>query len=446
MSHAPLRRILPLAGLALLVTAGLIYLASISGRRDGPLQASGTVAAVEVAVAPEVAGRVAEVLVEQGQAVRAGAVLYRLDDSLLQAQRQRALAAQQAAAAALEAAAAQAEMARLQYELALDGARAQEAAARQTVWARLPAGGAAAPPWYFERGEQSAAAQAEVEAAQRGLESARAELVRAVQAAGAGPAERELLAAQAAWVVAEDALARAQRAREPQDVVDLAEALRDQAAEALEDAERAFDQALEGEAGEALRAARAAVAVAQARLDAALDRRAALRTGAHALPVAAAEAALRLAEAAQAQAEAAAAQARAELRLLDLQAERLVVRAPIDGVVLVRSLEPGEVVLAGGVGLTIGLLDQLTITVYLPEDRYGEVRLGDIAQVRTDSFPDRAFGARVTRIADRAEFTPRNVQTAEGRRTTVFAVELAVEDPDGLLRPGMPADVSFGAE
>jgi HlyD family secretion protein len=49
----------------------------------------------------------------------------------------------------------------------------------------------------------------------------------------------------------------------------------------------------------------------------------------------------------------------------------------------------------------------------------------------------------VSRIADKAEFTPRNVQTEEGRSTTVFAVELALSNPGGLLKPGMPADVTF---
>jgi membrane fusion protein YbhG len=51
----------------------------------------------------------------------------------------------------------------------------------------------------------------------------------------------------------------------------------------------------------------------------------------------------------------------------------------------------------------------------------------------------------VKRIADQAEFTPRNVQTAEGRATTVFAVRLDVTNPDGKLKPGMPADVIFAA-
>jgi hypothetical protein len=66
--------------------------------------------------------------------------------------------------------------------------------------------------------------------------------------------------------------------------------------------------------------------------------------------------------------------------------------------------------------------------------------------VAVDSFPGESFAAEVVRIADQAEFTPRNVQTEEGRRTTVFAVELTVENPEGKLKPGMPADVEFGQE
>jgi HlyD family secretion protein len=98
---------------------------------------------------------------------------------------------------------------------------------------------------------------------------------------------------------------------------------------------------------------------------------------------------------------------------------------------------------AGTQALTIGQLDHLTITVYLPEDRYGEVALGDETTVTVDSFPGTIFHAVVVRIADKAEYTPRNVQTDEGRRTTVFAVQLSVEDSSGRLKPGMPADVLF---
>ena len=139
-------------------------------------------------------------------------------------------------------------------------------------------------------------------------------------------------------------------------------------------------------------------------------------------------------------------QAQSAIDLLHVQLGKLVITAPVDGVVLARNIEPGEVVLSGATALTLGQLDHLTITVYIPENRYGEVKLGDKTSVSVDSFPSQVFYATVTRIADQAEFTPRNVQTAEGRQTTVFAVELSVDDPSGLLKPGMPADVTFGLQ
>ncbi len=63
--------------------------------------------------------------------------------------------------------------------------------------------------------------------------------------------------------------------------------------------------------------------------------------------------------------------------------------------------------------------------------------------VKVDSFPDEDFTGLVVKIADQAEYTPRNVSTQEGRRTTVFAVKLAIKNLDGRLKPGMPADIYF---
>jgi multidrug efflux pump subunit AcrA (membrane-fusion protein) len=93
--------------------------------------------------------------------------------------------------------------------------------------------------------------------------------------------------------------------------------------------------------------------------------------------------------------------------------------------------------------MTLGRLDNLTITVYVPEDRYGELSLGQSATMTVDSFPGETFTATVSHIAEQAEFTPRNVQTMEGRTSTVFAIKLQVQDPGGKLKPGMPADVTF---
>ncbi len=144
------------------------------------------------------------------------------------------------------------------------------------------------------------------------------------------------------------------------------------------------------------------------------------------------------------QAQTAVDQAQAQLDLVDTQIKKLVVYAPTTGIVLSRDVEPGEVIQAGAAVLTLAQLDRLTITVYVPEDRYGQIKLGDQATVTLDSFPGKTFLAKVRYIANQAEFTPRNVQTAEGRRTTVFAIELAIDNPKGELKPGMPADVCFG--
>ncbi len=134
----------------------------------------------------------------------------------------------------------------------------------------------------------------------------------------------------------------------------------------------------------------------------------------------------------------------AELDLLDLQIQKLSVTSPVDGVVLTRTANLGEIVQMGAPVFLVGKLSELEITVYLPEYRYGEVNLGQTATVSVDSFPDQVFTATVVSIADQAEYTPRNVQTAEGRRNTVFAIKLSIENTDGKLKPGMPADVDFG--
>ncbi len=143
------------------------------------------------------------------------------------------------------------------------------------------------------------------------------------------------------------------------------------------------------------------------------------------------------------QAQSAVVQAEAALDMIDVQLKKLVVHAPSSGVVLARGIEPGEVVAAGASVMTIGLLENLNITVYVPENLYGAIKLGQEAKVTVDSFPGRVFTAKITNIADKAEYTPRNVQTVEGRKSTVYGVKLSIANPDLALKIGMPADVSF---
>jgi HlyD family secretion protein len=119
------------------------------------------------------------------------------------------------------------------------------------------------------------------------------------------------------------------------------------------------------------------------------------------------------------------------------------IRAPIDGVVLDRLVEPGELVNPNSTLFTVADLTTLTLTVYVPEDRYGQVNLGQTYSVSVDSFPGTVFNGTVTHIADQAEFTPRNVQTVAGRKNTVYAVRLTLDNPNLSLKPGMPADVDL---
>jgi HlyD family secretion protein len=71
------------------------------------------------------------------------------------------------------------------------------------------------------------------------------------------------------------------------------------------------------------------------------------------------------------------------------------------------------------------------------------VQIAQEVQITVDSFPGQIFAGYVSRIGDRAEFTPRNVATPEERLNTFYAVEIRVDNPQGLLKPGMPADAQF---
>lgn len=120
------------------------------------------------------------------------------------------------------------------------------------------------------------------------------------------------------------------------------------------------------------------------------------------------------------------------------------VRSSLDGVVLERLVEPEEMANPGSTVMVIAPLNALTVKVYLPEDRYGQVSLGESYPLTVDSFPNEIFYGTVSYISDKAEFTPRNVQTTDSRKTTVYAITLNLDPTGGKLKPGMPADVHFG--
>ncbi|MCL4489795.1 MAG: efflux RND transporter periplasmic adaptor subunit [Chloroflexi bacterium] len=119
------------------------------------------------------------------------------------------------------------------------------------------------------------------------------------------------------------------------------------------------------------------------------------------------------------------------------------INSPIDGVVLERLVEPDEFAPAGSTVMVVASLDTLTLEIYVPEDRYGQISLGQTIPVAVDSFPGETFTGKVSYISQQAEFTPRNVQTTESRVTTVYSVKLALAPSGGRLKPGMPADATL---
>jgi len=137
-------------------------------------------------------------------------------------------------------------------------------------------------------------------------------------------------------------------------------------------------------------------------------------------------------------------QAQATLDSLLSQRAQMRIVAPIGGTVTSIAVHEGEVAAKGATLLTIADLQQVTLTVYVPEDRIGLISVGQVAQVTVDSFPGRAFEGLVEHIADQAEFLPRNVSTQEERVNLVFAVDIRIRNEGGELKPGMPADASFG--
>lgn len=423
---------------------------------NGSLQASGTVEAVEVLVASELPGRVAEVMVEKGDQVKAGDVLLSLDDELLQSQRKRALAALDTAQAALQAAQVGVEMA----QATLDGAETALEVAQTSAEAERLVAQKALDDLYDAADLARAQAEGKVAAANRAVRESQYLLDNYTV-----PTEQQSMTAMEAVAVMKERLDQARAAFEPYKYYPSSDATRQDLKEALDEAQSDYDAAVRrleyetqvNQARAALDKAQQdlaklengpdpdAVAILQARLSAIQAAPEQAQAAVEQAKVGLAQAQVRLDQAGKSLG-----QAQVELDVIDIQLKKLVVYASTSGVVLGRNVEVGEVIQVGAPVMTIGRLDQLTITVYVPEDRYGQITLGQSAQVRVDSFPGQVFVAKVVYIAGQAEFTPRNVQTAEGRRTTVFAVELEIStsandsQAQPALKPGMPADVQFG--
>lgn len=142
----------------------------------------------------------------------------------------------------------------------------------------------------------------------------------------------------------------------------------------------------------------------------------------------------------QAQAAASREAAQREVELMHSQAGKTVIRAPGAGTILTKGIEAGELAAPGRTIAVLADLTRIELKIYVPESEIGKIKLNDPARVRVDAFPQRTFDARVARVDPRAQFTPKDVHMPDERARLVFGVVLAVDNPEGYLKPGMPAD------
>jgi HlyD family secretion protein len=151
------------------------------------------------------------------------------------------------------------------------------------------------------------------------------------------------------------------------------------------------------------------------------------------------EVAEREVETARAHAKAAA----AALRLADIQLGYTELRSPVNGYLVSRNVEPGEVVTAGQEVLSLADLSSVDLKVYVGETEIGKVKPGQRADVKIDTFPDKVYQGRVAYISPEGEFTPKIIQTHKERVKLVYLVKIAIDNPNLELKTGMPADAWF---
>lgn len=370
----------------------LALLAAACTRREtGAVGASGRIEITEVTLSSKVGGRVVALLVGEGEEVKAGQVLVRLEGDEIEALLRQATAAVERARArvAQAQAALRAEPLTLakQVEQAEAGVRASE-----ERLALLRSG---------PRVEEVREARAAVDQAQARVSNARTMARRYRELYAKGLIARQDLDGLETEVSVLDGQLRASRER-------LA---------ALESGSRP----------EEIRAAEAEVERARATL--ALARANEVRLELMARDLEMARATLR--------------ESLATVERLKTQVRELSISSPLSGTVLTKVVEVGEVVEPRKPIFTVGDLDHPWIKIYVTETELGKVRLGQPAKVTVDSFPNRAFSGNVTWIASESEFTPKNIQTKEERVNLVYAVKIQIDNAQRLLKAGMPADATL---
>lgn len=382
------KRLILIVFVILLLGVGLLVYLGQRREKTAERYYSGTIESIESNIAFQVSGRVQEVLVDEGQAIRKDQVLARLDASTYEARVQKAAADLEQAVHA----ASQAEIQLATIEIAAPAAVARAEAAVRSLEANLDEMEAGYRRQEVHRAEQARlAARATLEEARRDKERYEKLFERKVVSA----AEMEAYALRH-----ETALREYERAKS------------------------ASDLSREGFRKESIRAAAARLSEGRAALDEAKG---------NLKRIDAARAALDVARARVHAAQAA-------LRLAETEGAWTVLAAPFDAIVTSRNVEPGEVVTPTREVLSVADLRSVELKIFVGETELGTVKPGQNATVRTDTFPEKDYGGTVIYISPEAEFTPKIIQTHKERVKLVYLVKIALSNPDLELKPGMPAD------
>ncbi len=386
------KKIIPVVVLAAIVIIGGTFLYRWLKRSDkGVITISGNIELTEVKIAFKTAGRLVERLVDEGDAVKKGEVVARLDRDQLLRQRDR----EQAGHAAAQSAVTQIQTAIAYQRESLEGEIAARRAELNQADARL-------------RELLAGSRPQEIAEAKAAAEAARTEHVRA---------KADWERAQALFK--NDDISASQR--------DQYRMANDRAAAVLRQAEQRLALVVEGPRTENIDAARAQVDRARAALRLAEAVRLELKRKEQEL------------DARRAESE----RAQAQIAVINTQLDDATVASPIDGVVLVKSAEPGETLGAGASVVTVGDLDHPWLRGYISESDLGRVKLGTKVKVTTDSFPGKVYWGRVSFISSEAEFTPKQIQTLEERVKLVYRIKVDLPNTNHELKSNMPADAEI---
>jgi HlyD family secretion protein len=383
--------LIPVLGLIALGVAGAFILRNSKRTDPNKLVVSGNIELTEVNIAFKTAGRLIERSVNEGDPVRAGQIVARLDRDQLVRQRE----TNQAGLASAQAQLAQAETSLSWQRETLAADLAQRRADVQAAEARLAE---------LKNGSRPQ----EVQESKAAVENAASELERA---------KRDWDRAQ---VLHKDD--------------DISTSQFDQYRNRFESAEAQLKQARE-------RYALVLAGPRKEQIDAAASQversRAALKVGeANALEVKRREQEIttRHAEVER---------SRAQVAVTDTQLDDTVAVSPVSGRVLVKSADVGEVLAAGATVVTVGDIEHPWLRGYINQSDLGRIKLGDKVKVTTDSFPGKAYWGRISFIASEAEFTPKQIQTQEERVKLVYRIKIEVDNPNQELKLNMPADAEI---